>query len=312
MKLTLITAVILTSAALLLPTSTHAAAYRIETPGDTVDHYCTLDNTSDCTYQSLVVFANNTSQSLYDTTLYKSGSGIEFTGFNGNWTSGQSTTSQVIAPDQAVSTQVRFTPTQLTVGTHYATLYIDGKTCNQNTNPPDCYFYGGKSLNIRVHINPAPTNTPAPTPEPTSTPFPTPTQSPTTPTPTTQPSPTPTNTIGIPTPTSVPTSTNNQQSKTTTKNTDAQKSKPAEESSITDPSPTPKPNTGFINTLAKQINLIPNNSDKAQADPNEPSQPAYTNPQPTYSTPPTDQKFKIHPLLITFLKAYLPFLWLIQ
>ncbi|MFH1561474.1 MAG: hypothetical protein ABID04_02750 [Patescibacteria group bacterium] len=247
-RLTLPIAVVaLLGIAYLKPASALAASYRIASPGDSVSVSC--ESRSNCQYTGVVLFNNDSGQDLYDTTLYTSSSqysGIEFVGFDGNWTSDQSQASYTIAPDSGPSVLMKMVfPSSLPadITQWIGTLYIDGKTCNLNTSPPNCYFYGGKGFQVTMTINqpsatatptqtvPVPTNTPVPVNQPPATATPTQTsqsQAPTS-TPTISPAkPTPTtvaksNTVSGNTPTVTPTkkSETNNDSPTSNENSEA-------------------------------------------------------------------------------------------
>lgn len=175
-------------------------------------------NDLNCNIQVVYRAINRIDKPLHNTTLWTSGNYqniLTYIGFDGNWTATRSSTTRVVQPgEEAINTLVKVVPPNQgsQVGTFSATLYIDGKTCNPATTPPDCYFYGGTGVTFTVEVvnNPTifPTATPTPTPSPTPTltPSPTPTIRPTlTPTPsprlTTTPTPIPTST---PTPTPIP------------------------------------------------------------------------------------------------------------
>ncbi len=153
-----------------------AASYRIASPGDEITITC--QSKDDCTYSGVVIFANDAEKDLYHTTLYTSAAyeGLKYIGFDGNWTTGQSSTDRVIKPNEDISVafEAHF-PTDYPGNTYWASLYIDAKTCKVDINPPDCYFYGGKGFQVKFVIaspTPTPTFMPTPTPIPTITPTP--------------------------------------------------------------------------------------------------------------------------------------------
>lgn len=120
-------------------------------------------NTRDlvCEYSQTVSFLNRTSQVLYKTTLYTTGTGVKkilYQGFDGVWTNGQSKSVVGYQPGQRVQVPIKLTLTRQDLetyekfGQYTETLYIDGATCNP-TSPPDCYFYGGYAFNITIIIS---------------------------------------------------------------------------------------------------------------------------------------------------------------
>lgn len=123
-----------------------------------------------CFYQAVVIATNRTDRPLYNTTLYTvNPQGVlQYTGFDGLWTTGRSTTNRVIQPGQeAINTLVKLVPAR-TDGTWTGALYIDGQTCNiQSTPPTDCYYYGASSLTITINFTDVPSS-----PTPTATPIP--------------------------------------------------------------------------------------------------------------------------------------------
>ncbi len=192
-----------------------AGAYKIVSPSSNILSI-TCTNKNNCSYYGVVGFQNITGQNLYDTTLWANSpyNGLEYVGFDGQWTSGQSTTNRTIEPGMTISVEFKVDfPQNYPGNTYFAYLNIDGKTCNFSTTPPDCYFYGGTSLTIKLEVvQPSPTPTPTPTLTPTPTPILTP---PNTPTPT----PYSTNTSKYTPPTPTPTASMNKKEQTTDTNT---------------------------------------------------------------------------------------------
>lgn len=171
--------------------SVEAGAYNIvNLPSSILSISCS--NKDSCTYSGTVVFQNVTGKDLYNTTLWTNApyNGLEYIGFDGSWTYGQSSTDRIIKPGERILVQfkVKF-PKEYPDNTYFAYLYIDGKTCKLDTTPPDCYFYGGTGLTVKLEVV-SPTPTPILTPTPIPTSIPTPTPSPKlTPTPTFTPTP---------------------------------------------------------------------------------------------------------------------------
>lgn len=152
---------------------------------------------------------NRTTSALYRPVVWTNspyGLWPTFYGFEGgDWTAGPSYGNRTTQPgEEAINTTFRVIP-PTEVGTYFAYMYIDAKTCNLQTTPPDCMYYGGSGFTVKVTVNPAPSATPSPTPtpepsvepitapitDPTPSPSPTPTPEPIT-TPITDPTPTPT------------------------------------------------------------------------------------------------------------------------
>lgn len=102
---------------------------------------CLMDEP--CVYETEITATNRTGQPLYGTTWYTDrGLGVQFRGFDGEWTSEQSETDQAIQPGGQVRTEVRFSPSQR-LGITIGTIYIDGRMCNISFPEPDCVAYGG-------------------------------------------------------------------------------------------------------------------------------------------------------------------------
>lgn len=170
------------------PTPTPSrGAYKLVLNPNVTSIVCTKGDPN-CYLKNVLVVYNNINQKLYNTTFYTSNykGMLSYIGFGGGLTTGTSTTTKVFEPGQEViNTLVKVTPPN-EVGTYYATLYIDGKTCNPATTPPDCYYYGASNVTFVVKVvdaiplptsTPTPTNIPTPTPTvviPTKTPTPTP------------------------------------------------------------------------------------------------------------------------------------------
>jgi len=113
-----------------------------------------VKNDPNCYYQSTFQAINRTGQPLYNTTLYTNSpyKTLTFIGFDGNWTSETSKTNLIIQPGQAaINTLVKVVPPPY-AGEWLSSLCIDGQTCNTNVNPPDCYFYGGSCLNVKITV----------------------------------------------------------------------------------------------------------------------------------------------------------------
>lgn len=187
---------------LLCSVSVEAASFRITNQPDAVDLICTVGQL-DCQWSGVLIYANDTiypPRPLFNSTFYTSDPThvMQYTGFDGVMTSGQSTTSIVYQPGEGPNIFVRVVAPTNQIRVMYPTLYIDGRVCNQTNPPQDCTFYGGKGFTVRVQIvaaspNPSPSVLPSPSVDPSPNPSPTAD-------PSSDPSPTP-----IPTPTPQPT-----------------------------------------------------------------------------------------------------------
>ena len=181
------------------PTPTPAiyfGAYQLNLTNSQTNLTC-LKGDPNCYYQTVLIAKNITSKPLYNTTIYTSSypsEMVKYIGFDGNWTSGKSTTTAVVQPGaEAINTIVKAVPPAQT-GEWIANWYIDAQTCNLNVSPPDCYYYGASLLTVKIKVvaRPTPTLAPSATPSPSSAPTPTLAPSPTSlPTPTLALSPTP-------------------------------------------------------------------------------------------------------------------------
>ncbi len=166
-------------------TTTQAASYRINSPSDVYNLDCTLGDIN-CKYYAPVIFTNDTTQTLYDTTLWTHSPYLQIQGFDGSWTS-RTTSPYSYNPRNGPNILVKVIPPNQ-IGTFYSSMYIDGKVCNFNVSPADCVYYGGKEFRVVINVSsasPSPTLTPSPAPTilPTATPTtavtPTPTAVPT-------------------------------------------------------------------------------------------------------------------------------------
>lgn len=106
-----------------------------------------------CKYTSVLTANNKIDKSLYNTTIYTTDSSkaLTFVDFDGTTKTGRGIPSQrVVLPGEGgANTIITFTPPSNDI--YYASLYIDGQICNENTTPPNsCNFYGASSLDIRM------------------------------------------------------------------------------------------------------------------------------------------------------------------
>lgn len=184
---------------------------------------CELGHTN-CSFSATFRAKNRTTSNLYKPTVWADNPFgltpkiLEFAGFDGVYTEGPSYGTRTTQPgEEAINTAFRITsPTR--AGIYYSYMYIDAQTCNLQTTPPDCIYYGGSGITVKVTVNPAPSATPvpSPTPDPITSPITNPS-----PTPSPIPSPDPiTSPITDPTPSPTPSAT-------------------PEPEPVTDPSPTP-------------------------------------------------------------------------
>lgn len=152
-------------------------AYKLNLSNNQTTVNCRVGDLN-CQYTGVVIASNKTDKPLYQTTAWADDpfNILRYTDFNGNSTNGKSTSNKVVQPGQeAINTLLTVkAPNVSKAGSWIARWYIDGKTCNLNTNPPDCTFYGGSSVTIKISVvessitsTPKPTSvviTPTPTP----------------------------------------------------------------------------------------------------------------------------------------------------
>lgn len=126
-----------------------------------------LTSQSICKYSQIITLYNNTGQTLYETTLYTQGSNpkIQFQGFDGNWTNNNSVSSEAHVSGKSIQIPITMTLNQQDIlnfsrnGKYTDTLFLVGKTCNQDVTPPDCYVYTGYEFKITAAIKPPPSPT---------------------------------------------------------------------------------------------------------------------------------------------------------
>lgn len=127
-------------------------------------------NDPNCIYKTDIVAINKLNQNLYNTTIYTSGGNVRYIDFNGNWTSGTSTDNKtILAGTNAANTKIEIKPFYSNLGKQLHTLFIDAKTCNLQTTPPDCYYYGASKLTVEINVVSVSPITPTSTPTPTMT-----------------------------------------------------------------------------------------------------------------------------------------------
>ncbi|NCN51320.1 MAG: hypothetical protein GW762_03270 [Candidatus Pacebacteria bacterium] len=182
---------------LITPVSAHASAYNVYNPSSgSIEITCEVSDAT-CGISEPVTFLNVSGQMLFETSMWTEGQNIKYSSTSNGYTSERTMLDwpSVIEPNHTVGTAVVFTNPQV-VGTHQGRLLIDGKVCNRNVTPWDCYYAGGSALTITMHVvnSVVPTPSPSPSPSilPTPTPSPTPAATPVvTPSPTPSPSPSP-------------------------------------------------------------------------------------------------------------------------
>ncbi len=166
---------------LVFPKAAFAGSFSLS--ADQTSKTCTDQS---CELEANIVATNTTGKTLYEVT-FKSDDPLHmlrFQGFDGSWTTDRSKKDGTVEPGSSVGTKAIIKPTGQ-FNKYTPTLYIDGKTCNLNTTPPDCYYYGGSGITFTITIVAAPTPTAKPTaiPTPTAKPVvqntPTPTKTPT-------------------------------------------------------------------------------------------------------------------------------------
>jgi len=204
----IIKSILLSFASLLLffvsaPSTVNANSYEFNQAGQSASITCQASDLS-CEWSSYANFQNVSGDLLFETTAWTSSPNnmLTYSSWNNGWTSERDTTYQStpIEPNHAVSLALRMRNPG-TPGVYQGTIYLDGKTCNRNTTPWDCYFRGAGSFTITMTVESNPTSTPTP-PPPTPTPTVPVVPSPTT---TTQPTITPTVTPISNSPTPAPT-----------------------------------------------------------------------------------------------------------
>lgn len=241
-------------------------------------------NASVCTFGGTIIFTNSTGQDLYRTGIWAASpfNGIEYSVDYGAWTKDRVYLDRVVQPGGTVYVIYRGTISNAdmekitTTTSYYGTVYIDGRTCNMNVNPPDCYYYGGTGHDISIALlspspspTPSPTSSPTPSPSPSSTPKPSPT-----PTATPQPSPSPTyRPSPAPSPSPSPTPT----PRPTTYPSPSPSATPYPSSTPTPyPSPTPSPSTTPKPSTSPSPTATPKPSSSPFPSPSPaPSQPTY-------------------------------------
>ena len=195
--------------------SVEAASYQFLQAGQSDSITCQVSDVN-CQWQSYVVFQNVYGDFIFETTAFTSSPNnmLKYYSWNKGLTSEQDVTyrSTPVEPNHTESIVVNMRNPGVP-GVYRGTIYLDGKSCNRNTTPWDCYYQGAGSFTITMTVVGNPTATPT-TPPPTATPTtrpPSATATPTgsqptlTPTPTTpsgQATPTPTSGVTSPTPTS--------------------------------------------------------------------------------------------------------------
>lgn len=128
-------------------------AYLLSLTNNNLTLVCQKDN-KNCQFLTTVTATNGINKSLYKTTIYTSSPRniLEYIDFTGQWNSGKSQTEKVVNPKEtAINTQVRVKNPGI-VGEWYASWYIDGQTCNTNTTPWDCYFFGASSFTVTIKV----------------------------------------------------------------------------------------------------------------------------------------------------------------
>ncbi|MCX6726602.1 MAG: hypothetical protein NTY75_02175 [Candidatus Shapirobacteria bacterium] len=141
-----------TRAPTITPTPTASGAFSLKLSNPVNEITCKLSDPN-CYYQTVIIGTNRTDNTIYYTSLWTSGSNISYT-YNGATITNNSvsTSSLVIDPGQeAFNTLVNVTPPK-TVGTYYSYFYADGKNCNTQTSPPNCIYYGGSSLYVKINV----------------------------------------------------------------------------------------------------------------------------------------------------------------
>ncbi|MBP9781606.1 fibronectin type III domain-containing protein, partial [Candidatus Woesebacteria bacterium] len=195
---------------------TFANAYQFNTSNQSGEITC-LASDLGCEWAGYANFTNVSGSNLWNTTawIWSSRPGLlRYSSWTKGWTSEQDSNpaSYPVEPNNAVSLALIMENPGLP-GVYQASINLDGKTCNLNTTPWDCYFRGSDSFTITMTVVGNPTATPTtipPTATPTTRPpsataTPTGSQPTLTPTPTTpsgQATPTPTSGVTSPTPTS--------------------------------------------------------------------------------------------------------------
>ncbi|GIW62943.1 MAG: hypothetical protein KatS3mg090_0769 [Patescibacteria group bacterium] len=155
-----------------------AASYKIVSPNSNqITTIC--NNKQGCTVQGSIVLTNASEQDLYETTViannyYKT---TEFRVNSGPWVTEIYRLDKTIEPAEPITIEYKISyPSNYNENEYTTSFVIDGKTCNFNTQIPDCYYFGGVSVSVNLKIVvPSPTPTPTLSPTPTNLPSATPT-----------------------------------------------------------------------------------------------------------------------------------------
>lgn len=139
------------------PVEAIEGSYKIESL-DTTEIACKTGE--DCLLEATLVATNRTGVPLYRTGIY---TGIhspmaakmfnlEFVGFDGRWTWGQSFTDEVVPPGGQIVTRARLdNPLTSSEGRFVYRIYVDGRVCNNEVSPPDCYYTGAGSVELVIN-----------------------------------------------------------------------------------------------------------------------------------------------------------------
>ncbi len=203
------------------PKQIFANAYQFNTSNHSGEITC-LASDLGCEWAGFANFVNDYGEDIWYTTawVWNSNPGLlKYSSWTKGLTSDQDTNPATypVQANQPVSLALIMRNPGIP-GVYSGTIYLDGKSCNRNTTPWDCYFQGAGSFTITMTVvgNPTATPTTPPTATPTTRPpsataTPTGSQPSLTPTPTTpsvQTTPAPTGTTLSPTPTSSASQTN--------------------------------------------------------------------------------------------------------
>ncbi|MBI3620304.1 hypothetical protein HY214_04145 [Candidatus Roizmanbacteria bacterium] len=133
------------------PIPTPGGAFSI-LPTVKVSLTCVVNDAS-CSYQGSIIAANRTGKALYNTTMYQSSykNILSFVGFDSKWTTRQSKTGTVYQPGYGPTTVFKVANPKVP-GVFSASFYVDAQTCNLNTNPPNCIYYGAAKVVATVNV----------------------------------------------------------------------------------------------------------------------------------------------------------------
>lgn len=183
-------------------TTAYAGAYQYTSSTASDSFTCQASNLG-CEQVNHVYFSNVSGDFLFETTAWTSSPNhmLEYYSWTKGFTWEQDTNpySTPIEAHLGVILPIRMKNNGIP-GVYQGTIYVDGKTCNRNTTPWDCYYQGAGSYTMTMTVLADPTATPSPTSvPPTATPTTIPVSA----------TPTPVPPTATPSPTDIPTGSGN-------------------------------------------------------------------------------------------------------